>query len=86
MNHVTHLTQETRESKYGARCCTMSGEMCSSDPCSGEVSYDEAMTLCANRGMRLCFNDELPRCCGTGCGYDGSSLWVANRGKGSCRL
>ena len=64
----------------------MSGETCSSEPCSAVASYDEAINICSNRGKRLCFNDEQTHCCGTGCGYDGMSVWVGNREPGTYSL
>ena len=41
-----------------------------------EVTWDEANQHCASEGKRLCKSqEELNRCCDTGCGYDHELVW-----------
>jgi len=46
------------------------------DGCFFDVSYQEAMTVCHNAGMRICNNDEMQNCCTTGCWHDHHAIWV----------
>jgi hypothetical protein len=44
--------------------------------CYFQVTYQEAMTVCHNAGMRICTTDEMESCCGTGCWHNHNAIWV----------
>lgn len=68
-------------------CCSMDGQTCSrkrSDTCrSGhndnvKVTWEQARDHCAADGMRLCATqEEVDRCCGSGCWYDSDLVWTS---------
>jgi hypothetical protein len=72
------------------RCCSTDGTQCQSQHFEGgddygshtgcyfQVTYQEAMTVCHNAGMRICSVDEMNtgQCCGTGCWHDHNKIWV----------
>jgi len=44
--------------------------------CYFDVTYQEAMTVCHNAGMRICSAEEMDQCCGTGCWHNHHAIWV----------
>lgn len=44
--------------------------------CYFGVTYQEAMGVCHNAGMRICTADEVQACCGTGCWHNHHAIWV----------
>jgi hypothetical protein len=44
--------------------------------CYFDVTYQEAMTVCHNAGMRICTTDEMQTCCNTGCWHNHHNIWV----------
>jgi hypothetical protein len=44
--------------------------------CYFQVTYQEAMTVCHNAGMRICSVEEINQCCGTGCWHNHNKIWV----------
>ena len=58
------------------RCCANDGTSCVSDCNSDAVNVTEAVSNCETRGMRLCTDEEIAVCCGTGCGFDSESVWM----------
>jgi hypothetical protein len=44
--------------------------------CYFDVTYQEAMEVCHNAGMRICTTDEMEACCGTGCWHNHNAIWV----------
>jgi len=50
--------------------------------CYRSVVYQEAVSLCASIGARLCTKDELERRCttGTGCGHNDHPVWSSTSG------
>lgn len=44
--------------------------------CYFQVTYQEAMQVCHNAGMRMCNTDEMETCCGTGCWHNHNAIWV----------
>ena len=76
-------------------CCSKNGASCSrklpNNKCrSGhakhedkKVTWEFANAQCESEGLRLCTSqEELDRCCGTGCWYDFKAVWTGNsRGK-----
>ena len=78
-------------------CCSLDGSSCSrktsADICrSGKnddmkkVTWDEANQHCASEGKRLCKSqEELNRCCDTGCGYDHTLVWSSLK-QGTTRI
>jgi len=44
--------------------------------CYFDVTYQEAMTVCHNAGMRICTSDEMQTCCNTGCWHNHHAIWV----------
>ena len=76
------VTQESGDSKHDVRCCSTNGDSCTSQPCQGSKTYQEASEICSRSGTRLCFEHELNKCCRTGCGYDATMNWVAAEAQG----
>merc|ERR1711998_511443 len=62
------------------RCCRQDGSGCESDAwglsCQGHTDYWSAKAYCEDHGLRLCHYDELEKCCGSGCGFDGHRVWT----------
>jgi len=80
---VAHLS----DGRTGAvRCCSHAGDTCDTDHlvdgCQTDVTFTQAVELCALNGERLCTQTEIEArvCCGTGCGHDGRKVWVAPQG------
>lgn len=44
--------------------------------CYFDVTYQQAMDVCHNAGMRMCTSDEMQTCCGTGCWHNHHAIWV----------
>jgi len=44
--------------------------------CYFDVTYQEAMTVCHNAGMRICMTEEVQECCNTGCWHNHHKIWV----------
>jgi hypothetical protein len=44
--------------------------------CYFGVTYQEAMQVCHNAGMRMCSSDEMQTCCNTGCWHNHHAIWV----------
>ena len=44
--------------------------------CYFQVSYQEAMGVCHDAGMRICNNEEMQTCCNTGCWHNHHAIWV----------
>jgi hypothetical protein len=44
--------------------------------CYFDVTYQEAMDVCHDAGMRMCSNDEMQTCCNTGCWHNHHAIWV----------
>ena len=66
-----------------ARCCSHNGADCvttdAGGSCYGDtLTYSQAMDVCALDGRRLCTLAELKQCCGTGCNYDYTHVWVSD--------
>ena len=66
-----------------ARCCSHNGADCvttdAGGSCYGDtLTYSQAMDVCALDGRRLCTVAELTQCCGTGCSYDYTHVWVSD--------
>lgn len=71
-------------SKHTVRCCNDKGDVCISEPCKSDASYQAAVEHCSNQGLRLCFEEELNQCCGTGCQFDHTTNWIADPAQGGC--
>lgn len=73
-----------KDDTAAVRCCTMDGESCMTTDIPNQVgcifdkTSDEAISICAASGMRLCTAAEinLSVCCETGCGLDDHLIWV----------
>ena len=66
-----------------ARCCSHNGANCVTTDVGGScygdtLTYSQAMDVCALDGRRLCTLAELTQCCGTGCNYDYTHVWVSD--------
>ena len=63
-------------------CCEMDGSSCtrhtgSEKMCSARVTWNYANRVCQKMGKRLCNGqNELNKCCGTGCNFDVFLAWV----------
>jgi hypothetical protein len=44
--------------------------------CYFDVTYQEAMQVCHDAGMRICNQDEMQTCCNTGCWHNHHNIWV----------
>jgi hypothetical protein len=44
--------------------------------CYFDVTYQQAMEVCHNAGMRMCTTDEMQTCCNTGCWHNHHNIWV----------
>jgi hypothetical protein len=44
--------------------------------CYFDVTYQEAMSVCHDAGMRMCTSDEMQTCCNTGCWHNHHNIWV----------
>ena len=73
----TPVTQKLADSKYNVRCCSSNGDSCSSEPCESDKTYHEAVEICSSRDLRLCYEHEVNKCCGRGCGHDNIYIWIA---------
>merc|ERR1712061_89812 len=86
------------ESLMNVRCCGIgkNGEFeCvtpknseGSCPKSEAKSYGQAQKLCKMLGKELCTKEQLDNglCCGTGCGFDGTGVWIVGSDKPWCVL
>ena len=77
-----NVVQQPDESKHTVRCCSTKGDVCVSEPCHSDKTYQEAVAICSSKGFRLCFEHELNYCCGTGCGFDHTRNWIAYQEQG----
>ena len=77
------VTRVSGNSKHDVRCCSPLGDSCTSKPCQKAKTYQEAAEICSSKGLRLCFPDELNKCCSTGCKFDFSTVWVATKAPGN---
>ena len=68
-------TQKSTTEKHAVRCCAKDGQSCVSN--CGKQTYEDAKKTCQDNNRRLCKETELKKCCGTGCGYDIQSTWIA---------
>ena len=64
------------------RCCsnTNGGRPCKTPfRCDNKMTFDEAVTVCADNNQRLCTKKEIydHRCCSTGGGCDGHLVWTS---------
>jgi len=50
--------------------------------CSGEMTYESAVTFCLSKGGYLCSKEDLQNDCtqGSGCGYDFQHVWAMDMG------
>ena len=69
-------------SKHAVRCCNNKRDVCISKPCTSDKTYQEAVEHCSSKDFRLCFEDELNKCCGTGCQFDHTTNWIADPAQG----
>jgi len=68
-------------------CCSLDGASCTRkhpgphQTCMGNrqhVTWAHAKQVCEAEGMRLCNSqEEVNKCCGSGCGYDGVLTWTS---------
>ena len=75
----SEITSNAEDEQHAVRCCDKSGLTCvSPTPCELAATYEEAKTICSNKGLGLCpINDKLPEiCCGTGCDIDLVTMWL----------
>ena len=77
-----NVIEKPKHTKHAVRCCSMDGYTCSSQPCSGDKTYCEAVEICSSRGSRICLMEELNSCCETGCNFDHALTWVQSRKQG----
>ena len=74
--------------KSGVRCCSNDGKQCITPEdfnCPEDnMSYDAAVSKCAETDHRLCTKDELLSkvCCGTGGSCDSDLVWTSTTQEG----
>ena len=71
------------------QCCSTNGQSCyrhnpdsnecfSGDNDASKATWIEAKEMCSSAGYRLCNSqEELDRCCASGCGYDETLVWTS---------
>ena len=76
-------------SRAELQCCSIDGQHCqrrnpltkkcwSGDNDVAKVTWYEAYERCTSAGHRLCKSqEELNRCCGSGCHYDDTLMWTS---------
>lgn len=89
LNQNHEVSRETVHLSEGrtasVRCCSYSGDACDTDHlpggCQSGKTFGEAVEICELNGERLCTEAEIESrlCCGTGCGFDGHQVWVADQ-------
>ena len=73
---------DCKKKKARIVCCEMDGSSCtrhtgSEKMCSASVTWNYANRVCRKMGKRLCNGqNELNKCCGTGCNFDVFLAWV----------
>ena len=77
---------QPRSLKHFVRCCqhgsSTAEDACTSEPCQGKQTYDDALKICVDKGMVLCSEPDLDDyCCGKGCWHDRKWVWVSNHGR-----
>ena len=75
----SEINSNAEDEQHAVRCCDESGSTCiSPTPCELAATYEEAKTICSNKGLSLCpINDNLTQiCCGTGCDIDLITMWL----------
>ena len=75
--------KKSADFKAAVRCCNTKGDKCFSKTigCKEGKTYEEAKTICSDKGLRLCNDYELEACCGTGCMFDVKTIWIAKKSK-----
>ena len=80
---------DSNDSLAEVQCCSIDGQSCfRHNPDSGEcwsgnddaakVTWNEAYAMCTSAGYRLCNSqEELDRCCQTGCMHDLELVWIS---------
>lgn len=78
---TTPATCSALTSTASVRCCNLDGGGCESNVpgCTDAATYEEAVTICAANGRRLCTPNEAIMCCGTGCGHDNRMVWTCEQ-------
>ena len=73
--------------KAGVRCCSKNGSTCTTTMTCGKdyLSYDNAVSHCAEQGRRICTKVELLNeiCCGTGGQCDQHAVWTSTSESGT---
>jgi len=77
------LVVQGEASTAAVRCCSYDGQSCASSELSGgcnnvDKTFTEAHAICAASGRRLCMEDEVDRCCGTGCWFNHHAVWISD--------
>lgn len=90
-NHNTHdwegdqtgekipFTVQPAEEVAAVRCCSEDGVACTSQIggiCWNSASLRAAVAICHNDGKRLCTQQEMDQCCGTGCWFNHYPVWI----------
>ena len=82
------IKKKSADFKAAVRCCNTKGDCFSKKKidCPGKgkgnrKTYEEAKTICSDKGLRLCNDYELEACCGTGCMFDVKTIWIAKKSK-----
>ncbi len=82
------ISDDDSGNSYSVRCCGGSREtndlQCSPGNCEYAATFEEANSICANKGMRLCTKEDIlfkkPNgrwlCCDTGCNFDQTLSWT----------
>jgi N-acetylneuraminic acid mutarotase len=71
---LTEMCVDAAPCTASVRCVDSSG--CTSMCDFVDVTFAEAQAACSAANKRLPFQDELPGCCGTGCTFDASFVWI----------
>ena len=81
----SEISARPGDEKHAVRCCDNSKKTCiSPEPCFLSSTFDEASTICSERGLELCrYGEDLSEiCCKTGCEIDPLTMWISDDGLG----
>jgi len=67
---------QSQDFPTGIDFITPNAEANTHEGCIFGVTYQEALTVCHTAGMRICGQDEMHMCCGTGCWHNHHAVWV----------
>ena len=81
INQTGDINLQRGDTLHSVRCCNKK-DKCKTpkDPCQRNKTYEEAKTICYQRGLSLCVRNKRinSKCCRKGCDIDTSTMWIAD--------